>query len=327
MTLPQHGMDGWSSGRLPAFRRSQESRGSGILVICVYFGPLPPWLPGFLVSCEYNPEIDWLIITDADVSRIADYSPKNVRWLCSDIESVARLATRQLGFEIRLNRNHARKLCDLKPAYGLIFEEQIRNYGFWGHCDLDIVWGRIRHFITDDMLARNDIISSRLGKISGHFTIYRNTDAINGLVRDLSSFREIASQPERHAAFDEKQFTDFLRSKTSLSGRIVERLRGGRAPRICWDRILHTPAREQRKVRESENRVYQWVGGATFNPEGGEVMYVHFHLLKRTIEHYALQWGEHPSRIVISERRIAGMDTRQQAAAASGASSVATPLQ
>jgi hypothetical protein len=267
-------------------------------------GPLPAWLPVFLASCASNPDVDWLIVTDAEVALPEKYSPANVRWLRSDIGRIAELATSKLGFEIHLKPDHARKLCDLKPAYGLIFEDYTGGYDFWGHCDLDIVWGRVRHFMTDEILRENDIISSRMGKIAGHFTLYRNTDAINGIIRNIPAFREVAGQADRHVAFDEIQFTEFLRSRLKVTGRIADRLLGKKTPRVWWNRILHTPGKEQKSVRESANRVYQWVRGATFAPDGSEIMYVHFHLLKRTIRHYDLAWGEHPSRITISEHRI-----------------------
>lgn len=295
--------------RAPGNNGASHMAGNRIVLICPYMGPLPVWLPVFLASCRSNPEVDWLIVTDAEFSFPEKHSPDNVRWMHSDIEQIAKRATTKLGFETRLNWDHARKLCDLKPAYGLLFEERMRGYDFWGHCDLDIVWGRIRHFITDDILRQNDIISSRMGKIAGHFTLYRNTDAINGIIRDVPGFRDVAGQPDRHVAFDEIQFTEYLRSRLGFTRRIAERLRGKRTPRVYWDRILHSPGKEQKSVRESANRVYQWVRGATFAPDGREIMYVHFHILKRTIRHYDLAWGGQPTRIMISEQRISAMDS------------------
>lgn len=51
------------------------------------------------------------------------------------------------------------KLCDFKPTYGLIFSEYIAKYDFWGMGDIDVIYGNIRDFITEDVLNNNDIIT------------------------------------------------------------------------------------------------------------------------------------------------------------------------
>ena len=48
------------------------------------------------------------------------------------------------------------------------------EYDFWGYCDIDLIFGNIRKFITDDILDKYDKILSR-----GHFTLFRNKDSIN----------------------------------------------------------------------------------------------------------------------------------------------------
>ena len=44
--------------------------------------------------------------------------------------------------QVTLDRPY--KLCDFKPAYGFIFGEYLKEYDYWGHCDIDIVWGDLR---------------------------------------------------------------------------------------------------------------------------------------------------------------------------------------
>jgi len=41
---------------------------------------------------------------------------------------------------------------------GLIFEDYVAGYDFWGHCDLDVVWGDIRKFLHTRILSDSDII-------------------------------------------------------------------------------------------------------------------------------------------------------------------------
>ena len=60
-----------------------------------------------------------------------------------------------LGFDTALDAFSTRALkTDLRPAYGVLFEEYLDGYDFWGHCDLDVLFGRIRDHLPP--AARND---------------------------------------------------------------------------------------------------------------------------------------------------------------------------
>ena len=76
-------------------------------------------------------------------------------------------AQRKLGFKLNVKNPH--KLCDFKPAYGFLFEEYIKDYNFWGYCDLDIILGNLNNFITNKMLDKYDKIFCL-----GHMTLYKN---------------------------------------------------------------------------------------------------------------------------------------------------------
>jgi len=70
---------------------------------------------------------------------------------------------------------NTRKLCDWKTAYGVIFSEISTKYEFWGHCDLDIVWGDISNFIGDDDYDKYDIISGDQKRLCGPFNLYKTS--------------------------------------------------------------------------------------------------------------------------------------------------------
>ena len=55
--------------------------------------------------------------------------------------------------------NSPYKLCDYKPVYGLIFDEDLQDYDFWGHCDVDLIFGDIRKFIN--LYKKRGIYASR----------------------------------------------------------------------------------------------------------------------------------------------------------------------
>ena len=65
-------------------------------------------------------------------------------------------------------------MCDFRPAYGEIFSDELKTYDYWGHCDMDLIFGDIRAFITDEILEKYDKIG-----FQGHSVIYRNTPEVN----------------------------------------------------------------------------------------------------------------------------------------------------
>jgi hypothetical protein len=47
------------------------------------------------------------------------------------------------------------------PAFGDVFSAEVKNYDFWGHCDMDVIFGKVRSFMTADLLNKYDIITTR----------------------------------------------------------------------------------------------------------------------------------------------------------------------
>lgn len=165
-----------------------------ICFILPYFGKFPNYFPFFLDSCRYNDSIDWLIITDSD----QPYAwPENVTVQHVSFSDIRARFQKSFDFPICLERPI--KLCDYKPTYGEIFKEELRGYDFWGHCDCDLIFGNIRHFITDALLEQYDKILSQ-----GHLILYRNTPEINAFYRTQTyqSYKAVFSNP-KSCGFDE----------------------------------------------------------------------------------------------------------------------------
>ena len=80
-------------------------------------------------------------------------------------------------------------MCDYKVAYGEMFQEYIKDYDFWGHCDADLIFGDIRKFVTDDLLNKYD----RLG-VDGFFSLFRNTIEINAIYRKADDITKIFTE-------------------------------------------------------------------------------------------------------------------------------------
>lgn len=135
-------------------------------IIAAYFGKLPDFYPLWLHSIKYNTEFDFLLVTDNEIS--GDNLPDNLRVVNMSLKDMKALAKRKLGMdEIALDIPY--KCCDYKPVYGIIFEYYIKEYPFVGHCDLDMIFGNINEFISDDMWNRYDKLLPL-----GHLAFYRN---------------------------------------------------------------------------------------------------------------------------------------------------------
>jgi len=177
----------WSNMKLLAF-------------IIPYFGVLPKEMEYFLLTTNYNPDYTWIIITD-DCTQY-DY-PSNVIVIRKNFSEIQSQIQKKFDFPIALN--HPKKLCDFKPAYGYIFDEELKEFEYWGYCDLDQYFGDLSHWLTKSYLRQYDRVFAL-----GHMTIYRNISRINRLfmetdLRDnisLRSYKDVFSN-EKNLSFDE----------------------------------------------------------------------------------------------------------------------------
>lgn len=139
------------------------------VIIGVYFGKLPSSIRLFLKSCSYNKKIDYIFFTDQKLDNV----PANVTIIKMTLNEMSILASKKLNIEnICLKKPY--KCCDFKPAYGVIFEDYIKNYQFWGYCDFDLIFGNIDGVINKDVWDKYDRILPL-----GHLSFYRNTKEVN----------------------------------------------------------------------------------------------------------------------------------------------------
>lgn len=168
-----------------------------IILINCYLGKLPWYFEFFLKSCETNPTIDFILFLDDNVTGTI---PENVQIINYNLEKFNTLASNKLNLDIDIKSGY--KLCDFKPAYGIIFEEYINKYNFWGVCDIDLIFGRIREFMTDDLLNQYDVISVKDSFPSGYFLLFKNKNKINNLFKKSKDYKKIF-QTSKNYCFDE----------------------------------------------------------------------------------------------------------------------------
>lgn len=137
-----------------------------IVLIFPYFGTLPSQYGMWRASALHNPSIDFMFFTDADIEPAHNIIVHKMQF--SDFQLTAQKA---FDFPIVLNRPY--KLCEYKQAYGYILQNYIKDYDFWGFGDLDLVYGDIRDFITDEVLSHKFILGW------GHLTLLHNDEDCN----------------------------------------------------------------------------------------------------------------------------------------------------
>jgi hypothetical protein len=168
-----------------------------IAMIQPYFGTLPNYFSLALKSYEYNADFDWYLFTDDRAPY--DYPP-NVIVTYTTLERLKAAFQQHFEFPIALERPY--KLCDYKPLYGHLFADHLKGYDFWGHFDPDVIFGRIKDFIPDELFRQYDKIFDR-----GHFALYRNTPAVNLVYREQVAncvhYRTVLAS-ERNWGFDER---------------------------------------------------------------------------------------------------------------------------
>jgi hypothetical protein len=171
----------------------QPMSAPSIRLIVPHFGQRPSWFPLVVRSMAANPDVHWLLFTERPV---ADLPPNVAVRLCEFEDLAARIGS-HFPFEISLERPY--KLCDFRPAFGEIFAEELAGYDFWGHSDLDVIFGRIREHLPPEAYEADKVL------FQGNFALYRNTAEAAGWYRHevgQISYRDAMTSPEaRH--FDE----------------------------------------------------------------------------------------------------------------------------
>jgi hypothetical protein len=112
------------------------------------------------------------------------------------------LASQRVRLPINVDGLFTFKICDLKPAFGEIFNVTERDLDFWGYCDLDIIFGDLQRFLNEDLLNRFDVISAASRFVAGPFSIFRNTQPVTSLYRRSKNIEQVMTE-SKYFGFDE----------------------------------------------------------------------------------------------------------------------------
>lgn len=171
---------------------------NSICIVGVYFGRFNNYFQLWLKSCENNPMIDFRIYTDVIYEGML---PKNVTFIKISMSQLRELASKKIGVEVNLQRPY--KCCDLKPMYGLIFEDDLHSYEYWGECDFDLIWGDLYSFLTKYNYTKYDKFLPL-----GHLSLYRNTPENNRVFMLSGDYKKggykKVLENENNCVFDEE---------------------------------------------------------------------------------------------------------------------------
>lgn len=273
------------------------------LLVC-YLGKLPWYFDYFVHSCKYNPTVDFYIITD-DKTWYKPL-PANVKLIYKTFEEISMQASDSLGFNVKITFGY--KLCDFKPAYGVIFSNILGRYDFWGHCDIDIILGNIREFITDELLEIYDMISVRPDWIPGCFLLYKNVDKMNRLFLHSKDYKKVFVS-NKHHCFDETNFAhdEFktgkpyteIRTEVESMMHVVKKMEkeGHIKPLFDFFMIEGLPGK------------LKWQNGRMYYRNKYEILLFHLMYLKDIYNPMPLQKGV-PDRFTISPTKIYHQQSR-----------------
>ena len=155
---------------------------------------MPPNFDIWLNCCKNNNSFDWIIFTD---DRTEYNYPSNVHVKYMTFSDMKKRLTSFFGYKVSLEKPY--KLCDYRPMYGDIFKDELKQYDSWGWCDLDLFFGNLNKYYTEERLKK-------YGKINvlGHMSLLQNKEVIVSCYKNCD-FRSIITD-SRNWSFDEVRF-------------------------------------------------------------------------------------------------------------------------
>jgi hypothetical protein len=172
------------------------SNKQSICLLNPYFGKWPVYFDLYLYTVVKQENLQVILFTDIEYQG---QLPDNVKIVPMTLDEFNQLASDKLDLDINVVNPY--KLCDLRPAYGLIFEDYIYDYTHWAWGDLDLIYGRMFDLLPRDW-RDYDVLSLREDWVTGSFAVFKNSKYVNNLFRKSKSYIEFFTSPD-HKGFDE----------------------------------------------------------------------------------------------------------------------------
>jgi hypothetical protein len=245
--------------------------------VIIYINDLPHYAPLFFRSVELNPCIDVLLVVDRPP---AINLPSNVIVKVISREDLLHRICTVTGLSIDSMTGH--KLCDFRPLFPVIFRHELQDYEWWGHCDLDMMFGSLGPWIDSYLSQQYDVFTASDSGTVGHFTIYRNTEEVClQMFSMLNSpgLRKLFIHPDNQH-LDEGEAYEHIISGTSLRLLTTPQLSECLRMKFAPYGITFNPDGSIADLKVKEFGVAYWQDGRTWYETRGrlpvEVLYIHF---------------------------------------------------
>jgi len=136
----------------------------------------------------------WKIFTPNKFENV----PSNVEIIPMTIEEFNTLIEKKVGVNpmnfITEKGVPDKAVSDFYVATGVIFEDYLKGYDFWGITNWDVVFGRLDNYLPDEMLSELDVFSDDVGIINGVFSLFRNIPKVNNLFREIPGIENMLTE-------------------------------------------------------------------------------------------------------------------------------------
>jgi len=242
-----------------------------IALLITYFGKLPIWFPVTMRTMAANSTVDFYLFVDTNIDHLLPV-PANIHFVRMTAEDFRKQASAKLGYHLG-QWDTPMKLCDFRSALGHIFEDLLleKHFDYWGWCDVDLIFGDIRTFLTPNILKSHHIVAStKAHPVHGPFTIMRT--GLRYIYKQIPNIQANFMNP-KWMALDEGN----VRPGENIHDLVKELVEAGKV--LAWhQKIAATDRLVSRRL--PLNTHLQWKGGKLIKFVPGEspleIFYYHF---------------------------------------------------
>lgn len=256
-------------------------------LVIPYFGEWPEWFDLYLYSLGNNPSLDVIFYTDIPIEDLL-YIPDNAKFVKVSFEDYCKHASDKLG--VIFSPSNPYKLCDLKPFYPIIHQNELKEYDYVGWGDIDLIYGNLNKFFPDSLICKYNIISTHSHIFSGHLTLVRNISSIYESFTNMPNWRDLLSDTKNHA-MDEIGLSYYLTPKLKFVRYIYDKSGGFNGEFKHW--AVHLMQMSAKLLypnfflkemwtttKPNDGVFFTYNNGAVTNYRGREIPYVHFYFFK-----------------------------------------------